>query len=157
MQNIFNNSIKINSINLHFKETSNNEFYLIWCSGISFVAYENKERTMSAFKSSNFICDLDSEVIFTNNVFKKDENNEIKKCPNCNKICKVSKMLKIPISFIIKFDAYLRSQTINKQLRIENNDIRSYVTPILVLDHKEIDQDTPYKKKFAQLKIGVNK
>lgn len=154
LQCIFNNSIKINSITLHFKESTKNEFYLTWCSGVSLLEYENKERTLSVFKSCSFICGV-TDCIYTNNAVKKEVSNEKRKCPNCNKASKLMNLLEVPFSYLIKYHTYLRSQTTQKQLKMEKDDIQSHVTPILVLEHRQIDQDSFKKKEITQIKIGV--
>ena len=80
---------------------------------------------------------------------------DIIKCPNCNESCSKNKFIEVPFSYLMKYGIYLRSQTTFNQLRMEKQDICSYVTPILVLEHKEFDQEQK-KKEFTQIKIGVN-
>lgn len=128
----------------------------MWCSGVSLIEYENKERTLSLFKSSMFLCDIDPDVIYTKNISKKHESSETKKCPNCNRESLVSNMLIVPFSYIHNYNTYLRTQTTQNQLKMEKNDIHSYVTPIIVLEQIEINDNSLKKKEIKQLKIGVN-
>jgi hypothetical protein len=156
IQTLFNNSTKINSIILHFKENNKNELFFVWCSGISLVEYENREKSYSNFKSSFFKSDLGKDFLYdySKHVYNKDEDMRMKKCPNCGKTCKMDRFINVPISYIIKYNNYLRIQNTYKQLKMEREDIISFVKPLFVLEHNEIDINFK-KKEFTRLKIGV--
>ncbi len=79
----------------------------------------------------------------------------MKKCPNCGKTRKMDRFIDVPVSYIIKYNNYLRIQNTYKQLKMEREDIVSFVKPLFVLEHNEIDVNFK-KKEFTKLKIGVN-
>ncbi len=130
-----------------------------FCTGISFIEYEDDKKKLALWLGHEFQCELNES--FLTSIYKSSYTEKEKKnvtsvrCINCNILSDHDIFYEIPISYIIDYNNKLRSLPVSSQIDLEQIDIASYVKAIVIKEFKEQIQELEEKEDKHQNKIGV--
>jgi hypothetical protein len=132
---------------------------LQFCTGISFIEYEDDKKKLALWLGHEFKCELNESFltsIYRSSYIEKDKKNiTTERCINCNKFSIHDNFYEIPISYIIDYHNKFRSLPVSSQIDIEQNDITSCVKAIVIKEFKEQIQELEEKDDIHKNNIGV--